>query len=111
MLEIINNLEPFFENCYREISVREYSRLAKITPPTASKLLKKFASQGLLKKREERGFILFQANRENQILRSLSKIYWEEKLKSLTSYLQLHQNVIAFLNNWSALLKYNGNKK
>ena len=88
MLEIINNLEPFFEDCYREISVREYSRLAKITPPTASKLLKKFASQGLLKKREERGFILFQANRENQILRSLSKIYWEEKLKSLTSYLE-----------------------
>ena len=33
MLEIINNLEPFIEDCYSEIGVREYSRMMKISPP------------------------------------------------------------------------------
>ena len=35
MLNIINNLRPFIEDCYRRISVREYSRLLKVSPPTA----------------------------------------------------------------------------
>ena len=48
MLKIINNLKPFFEDCYRRINIREYSRLMKISPPTASKLLYKFNKEGLL---------------------------------------------------------------
>lgn len=48
MLDIINNLKPFFEDCYRRINVREYSRLMKISPPTASKLLSKYHKLNLL---------------------------------------------------------------
>ncbi len=87
MLKIINSLEPFIEDCYREIGVREYSRITKITPPTASKLLKQFESEEILKKREERGYLLFRANRENSVLKDLSRIYWKQKLKGLIDYL------------------------
>ncbi len=29
MLNILNNLEPFIEDCYRRFSVREYAKLIK----------------------------------------------------------------------------------
>lgn len=83
MLKIINNFEPFFEDCYREISVREYSRIIKVTPPTASKLLKNFERENLLKGRLDRGYLLFRANKESFVLRDLSKIYWRIKLRKL----------------------------
>jgi len=87
MLRIFNNLKLFFEDCYGEIGVREYSRLMKISAPTASKLLKDFESEGLLKKRIDRGYLLFKANRESEILKDLSRIYWKEKLKEVIEYL------------------------
>ena len=66
MLEIVNNLEPFFEDCYRIVSVREYARLIKKSPPTASKLLKGFAQEGYLHKRPERGHLLFSLDQTNE---------------------------------------------
>ena len=83
MLNIINNLKPFFEDCYLELGVREYSRIVGVSPPTASKLLKGFVDEELLKMRSERGYLLFRANRESEILRDLSKVYWRGRLKSL----------------------------
>jgi predicted nucleotidyltransferase len=79
MLKIINSLKPFFEDCYTGIGVREYSRLMKITPPTASKLLKDFSSYGLLKEKKDKLYLLFRANRESDDLKDLSRIYWREK--------------------------------
>lgn len=52
MLKIINDLTPFFEDCYREISVREYARIMSISPPTASKLLSYYCSEKLLVKKQ-----------------------------------------------------------
>jgi len=46
MLNIINSLMPFFEDCYRRINVREYSRLRKSSPPTASKILFELNKEG-----------------------------------------------------------------
>lgn len=83
MLNIINNLEPFFEDCYRRISVREYAKLIKISPPTASNLLKSYHKQGLLNKEEERLHLFFSANRENKDLIDLSRIYWRKKLNPI----------------------------
>ncbi len=98
MLEIINNLRPFFEDCYREIGVREYAKIVQISPPTASALLKNFETEGLLKKREYRNLILFRVNRESLILRDLSRIYWRVKLKmlikKLNEKLQIHVLVL-----------------
>jgi len=83
MLKIINELSFFFEDCYREISVREYSRISKIAPPTASKILKGFEKEKLLIEREDKRHLLFKANRESETLKLLSKIYWQEKLSKL----------------------------
>lgn len=105
MLEIINNLKPFFEDCYREIGVREYSREIKVAPPTASKMLKEFFDQKLLNKREERGFLLFNTNRESSALKNLSRIYWEEKLKELIQQVfeELHPSAIILFGSLSKL--------
>jgi|APSaa5957512622_1039677.scaffolds.fasta_scaffold02613_5 predicted nucleotidyltransferase len=88
MLKIVNNLAAFFEDCYREISVREYARIMKISPPTASKMLNSFVIEGLLKKREDRGFLLFRINRGNFVGKDLSRIYWNEKLFPLVNFLK-----------------------
>jgi len=87
MLRIINSLSIFIENCYKEFGVREYSRIMKITPPTASKILKKLELDDLLKKRQERKYLLFRVNRNSKVLNGLSKIYWSQKLNNLIDYL------------------------
>lgn len=83
MLTIINNLRPFFEDCYRRISVREYARLVQVSPPTASKTLKAYHQQNLLEKIEENGRLLFNANIFNKDFIDLSKIYWRKTLEDL----------------------------
>ncbi len=89
MLKIFNDLSLFIEDCYREIGIREYSRIVGITPPTASKILKKFESEGLLKKREDKRYLLFRANRQSDILKDLSRTYWKQKFKGLIEYINL----------------------
>src|SRR3989338_4959978 len=74
MLKIFNNLKPFFEDCYRRYSVREYARSFKISPPTASKILKKFNKEGLLKVTKENNYLFFWANKENKVFITLSRI-------------------------------------
>ncbi len=82
MLEIINNLKPFFEDCYRRIHVREYARIIRISPPTASKLLGKMHKKGLLKKEVGKQYLLYYANKDSELFVDLSRIYWKLKLKS-----------------------------
>jgi predicted nucleotidyltransferase len=86
MLKIINNLQPFFEDCYRRISVREYGKLISVSPPTASKLLKKYKKEGLLHQTKEYHHLLFNLNNENAI--DLCRIYWRNRLESLTKELK-----------------------
>ena len=54
MLNIINDLDCFFEDCYRRVNVREYARIKGISPPTASKILTNYQKEGLLFKEEYR---------------------------------------------------------
>ncbi len=92
MLKIFNNLSPFIEDNYREISVREYSRIIGISAPTSSRILKKFEKESILKKKQDKGYLLFRANRESDILRDLSRIYWKIKLKDFIDYLNTYFN-------------------
>ena len=82
MLKIFNDLVQFFEDNYRRINVREYARIQHISPPTASKLLDEFYKDGLLKKEEEKNYILYFANKENRIFIDLQRIYWHLKIKN-----------------------------
>ena len=87
MLDIINNLKPFFEDCYRRINVREYARLMKISPPTASKLLSELNKEKLLIMEKDRNYIFYYSNKEDNIFKDLSKIYWNFKLTELVNFL------------------------
>lgn len=105
MLNIIYNLKPFIEDNYEEVGVREYSRIIKTTAPTASKMLKGFESIDLLKSRSERGYLLFRANRENDILRDLSRVYWKQRLRKVIDFLNLefHEPTIVLFGSLSKL--------
>ena len=99
MLKIINNMRPFFEDCYSRIGVREYARLMLITPPTASSLLKTYEKEGLLLKEKDRNYILFYANNDSNAFIILSRLYWQHVLSELTSYIEantINPTVILF---------------
>ena len=87
MLNIINNLKPFIEDCYRRINVREYSRLMKISPPTASKILFELNKEELLLIEKDRNYIFYYANKNNKIFIDLSRIYWNLRLGNLVNFL------------------------
>jgi len=80
MLEIFNNLQPFFEDVYREFSVREYARLVGLSPPTASKILKDLTKQEILIFNNKGLYLFFRANRESALFKDLSIAYWRNKL-------------------------------
>ena len=88
MLNIINNLRPFMEDCYRRINVREYSRLMKISPPSASKMLFNYHKEELLLIEKDRNYIFYYANKNNKIFIDLSRIYWKIKLSPLINFLE-----------------------
>ena len=88
MLKIINDMDPFFENCYARISVRQYARLRKISPPTASALLKMYEKEGLLIKEKDRTYIMFCANMESSDFIMLSRLYWQQRLHGLISSIE-----------------------
>ena len=83
MLEIINDLESFFKDNYRKIHVREYAKILKISPPTASKILENYFKEQLLKKEIDKQYYYYSANRDSYIFRDLQRIYWKEQLKEL----------------------------
>ena len=82
MLKIFNDLKPFFEDNYRRINVREYARIQKISPPTASSLLQNYLKEGLLKKEEEKQYLYYFANKESSLFVDLSRIYWKVVLEN-----------------------------
>lgn len=86
MLNIINNLYPFFEDCYRRISVREYAKIIKVSPPTASSMLHSLERENILLKEKDRNYLFFHANKENRQFIDLSRMYWSYKLNKLVSY-------------------------
>ena len=92
MLKIFNDLKPFFEDVYKEVSVRQYAKAIKISPPTASKMLKDYEKENLLILDEKGIYIYFRANRENYIFRNLAKLYWYSVIYPLTK--SLHEKIL-----------------
>ena len=89
MLKILNDLSLFFEDCYRRVNVREYARIRKISPPTASKLLEHYRKEALLKREEDRQFLYYFADKGSSIFSDLSRIYWNEHLGELSKELSI----------------------
>lgn len=81
MLKIFEQLQPFFEDNFRRVHVREYAKLTKTTPPTASKTLQKLHNEGLLKKTIDKKHHLYYAKRES-LFKDLQRIYYKEQLQN-----------------------------
>jgi len=88
MLKIINDLKPFFNDCYRRINVREYAKLMQISPPTASKILAYYNAENLLLKGKYKNYLLFHANKDSKIFIDLSRMYWDYRLKDLAAFME-----------------------
>lgn len=88
MLKIFNDLRPFFEDCYRRISVREYAKIRGVSPPTASSILSYYRSEGLLLRDKYRNYILFYADKDSKDFVDLSRIYWRSRLKEIVSLIE-----------------------
>jgi len=88
MLAIFNDLKPFYENNYCQISVREYARMQKISPPHASKVLNNLCKEGLLIKEEDRRYHFFTVNRENSLFKKLQQAYYQQLFSKLVEFLE-----------------------
>ncbi len=88
MLKIFNKLQPFMEDNYRRINVREYARIQNISPPHASEILKSLRKEGLLLMEEEKKYHLYHANRESQLFIKLQRAYYLKKFKELIKFLE-----------------------
>jgi predicted nucleotidyltransferase len=92
MLKIINDLQPFIKDCYRRIHVREFAKLCKISPPTASKVLRGYEKEGLLSSEEDKGYILYFANKQNKDFIDLSRMYWRHVLQEFCQHVETTQH-------------------
>lgn len=90
MLELLNDLEPFFKDNYKRIHVRAYAKLQNISPPTASKLLKHYLKEGLICKESQNKYDYYFANKQSKTFIDLSRIYWQIRFKKagLLDYLE-----------------------
>ena len=59
-----------------------------ISPPTASTLLSRYCSSGLLRKETYKNYIFYYANKESRDFIDISRIYWRAKLLDMLSYLE-----------------------
>lgn len=81
MFKELNILKIFFESPSKEFNVREIARIVKIAPATASKQLKNFYLQEILKEKKERNLNLYKANFDSDYYIDLKRFYNIRKIK------------------------------
>lgn len=81
MFKELNTMKMFFEFPSREFNVREFARLLKKAPATASKELKGLNKKGLLKERKERGFKFFSAETDSDFYKDMKLFYTIRKIR------------------------------
>ncbi|MFT7616302.1 MAG: putative nucleotidyltransferase [Candidatus Woesearchaeota archaeon] len=80
MSDKFNSLYCFFEDTTIKICVREYARLQKISPPTASTRLHQLSKEGLLSMTQEYGRKFFSFTR-SQLSIEIQRVYWSIRIK------------------------------
>ncbi|MBN1792738.1 nucleotidyltransferase domain-containing protein [Candidatus Woesearchaeota archaeon] len=90
MLDLFYQLAPFFEDVYREVSVRQYAKLTSVSPPTASITLRRLESEGLLISRPLGIYLFFKPTLSYQF-KQLAQAYWQKLLYDHTE--ALHEEV------------------
>ena len=75
-------LELFYNHPTREYHIREFARLMKLSPTTATKYLLQLVKEGVLTKKEERNHILFSANTDNSMFKTKKRNYNLERIQT-----------------------------
>jgi predicted nucleotidyltransferase len=91
MLKLFNDLQYFFNDVYREVSVREYAKIINVSPPTASKILQNFEKERILISEKKGIYIYYRVNRGSSLFLGFSKLYWQQILIPLTK--EIHKKI------------------
>jgi len=91
MFKEFNFLKPFLEEPTREYNVREFAKLVKMSPATASKNLKEFSKKSFLVYRKERNLDLYKANLEGSSYRDVKIYYNIQKIRNSMILDELNQ--------------------
>ena len=94
MLKIFNELRPFCEDNYRRIHVRQYAKIVRKSPPTASKILELYKKENLLKSEEDKQYKYYAANNKSGFFRDLSRVYWKVRLEESGCIKMLEQELL-----------------
>lgn len=94
MFKYLNKLDCFFNQTNKEFSVREFSRINKISPATASSYLELFTKEKILQKRKERIYNLFKANIKAHQYTDLKIYYSIKKLRDSGLIKELHKEYL-----------------
>lgn len=91
-------LEFFIENPYKEIYLREFSRVLKISPNTAQRFLDIFLKEGLIIEERKANIRYAKANLDNIVFRFIKKTHALKKIKDrgLITALQECSSVVLF---------------
>lgn len=81
MFKKLNTMDIFLEDPIKEVNVREFARIKKIAPATASKELEILYKENLLKKNIFKGLNLYSANTESEAYKDLKVYKTIRKLK------------------------------
>lgn len=110
MLNIINQLKPFFEDNYKRIHVREYAKLIEVAPPTSSKYLESLKENNLLKKETDKQYHYYFANKNSKTFIDLQRIYYRIKLSKLIDYIK-YETINPIIILFGSLAKAEVSKK
>lgn len=86
------NLKPFFEDTTTELSIRDYSKLQKIGRTKATRILKDYTKENVLMRTKAGPRSPYKLNAKNSKAKSLSQLYWQNKLSSLISKIKEKTN-------------------
>ena len=94
MFKNLNNLECFFNQPNKDFSVREFARINKISPATASSYLELFTKEKILQKRKERIYNFFKANVNSSQYTDIKIFYSIKKLRDSGLIKALHEHYL-----------------
>jgi len=92
MLDIFNRLKPFFEDTAAEISVRQYAKSIRVSPPTASKVLKELHKENLLLARSQGVYDFYRAHKESPLFKDLAAAFWRNLLGTVLR--DIHESLL-----------------
>ena len=84
-------LEKFMEESEREFHIREFAKIMRISPTTATNYLESLKEELLLEKEKSRNVILYKANSQNPLFKETKKYFNIKKI--------IESGLIDYLNN------------